>query len=56
MPNLYMCSFQMSSKYVWGIGLIDSSLENRHVGLREEAEKGINVVYFTKTHVLGHMT
>ena len=33
MPNLYMCSIQMSQKYVRDIGLIASSLENRHVGL-----------------------
>ena len=61
MPNLYMCSIQMSSKYVWGIGLIASSLENRHVGLiqsrvQERAQKGVNEVYFIKTHVLGHLT
>ena len=35
----------MSSKYVWGIGLIASSLEIRHVGLIqsrvwERAQKG----------------
>ena len=56
-----MCSIQMSSKYVWGIGLIASSLENRYVGLIqsrvwERAQKGVNEVYFTKTHVLGHLT
>ena len=61
MPNLYMCIIQMSSKYVWGIGLIASSLENRHVGLiqsrvPERAQKGVNEVYFIKTHVLGHLT
>ena len=60
MPNLYMCSIQMSSKYVLGIGLIASSLENRHVGLiqsrvREGARKGVNGVYFIKTYVLGHL-
>ena len=61
MPNLYMymCSIQMSSKYVWGIGLIASSLENIHVGSIQSrvwkgAQKGVNEVYFTKTHVLGH--
>ena len=47
MPNLYMCSIQMSSKYILGIGLIASSLENRHVGLiqsrvMEGAQKGGN--------------
>ena len=51
MPNLYICSIQMSSKYVWGIGLIAISLENRHVGLiqsrvREGAQKGVNEVHF----------
>ena len=61
MPNLYMCSIQMSHKYVRGIGLIASSLENRHVGLIqsrvwEGAQNGENEVYFTKTHVLGHLT
>ena len=55
MPNLYMCSIQMSSKYILGIGLIASSLENRHVGLiqsrvREGAQKGVNEVYFIKTY------
>ena len=54
MPNLYMCSIQMSSKFILGIGLIDSSIENRHVGLiqsrvREGAQKGVNEVYFIKT-------
>ena len=54
MPNLFMCSIQMSSKYVLGIGLIASSLENRHVGLiqsrvREGIRKGVNGVYFIKT-------
>ena len=56
MPNLYMCSIQISSKYILGIGLIASSLENRHVGLiqsrvREGAQKGVDVneVYFIKT-------
>ena len=61
MPNLYMCSIQMSSKYILAIGLIASSLENRHVGLiqyrvREEAQKGVNEVYFIKTYVLVHLT
>ena len=50
----------MSSKYVWGIGLIASSLENRHVGViqsrvQEGAHKGVNEVYIIKTHVLGHL-
>ena len=58
MPNLYICSIQMSSKYILGIGLIASSLENRHVGLiqsrvREGAH--IYVVYFINTYVLGHL-
>ena len=49
-----MCSIQMSSKYILDIGLIASSLENRHVGLiqsrvREGAQKGLNEVYFIKT-------
>ena len=56
MPNFYMCSIQMSSKYVWGIVLIASSLENKHVGLltliqsrvRERAQKGVNDVYLIK--------
>ena len=57
MPYLYMCSIQMSSKYILGIELIASSLENRHVGLiqsrvREGAQKGVN---FIKTYVLGHL-
>ena len=61
MPNFYMCSIQMSSKYVWGIVLIASSLENKHVGLIqsrvwERAQKGVNDVYLIKTHVLGHLT
>ena len=61
MPNLYMCSIQMSHKYVRDIGLIASSLENRHVGLiqsrvREGSQNGVNEVYFTKTHVSGHLT
>ena len=61
MPNFYMCVIQMSSKYVWGIVLIASSLENKHVGLiqsrvLERAKKGVNEVYFIKTHVLGHLT
>ena len=56
-----MCSIQMSSKYVWAIGLIASSLENRHVGLiqsrvREEAQKWVNEVHLIKTHVLGRLT
>ena len=60
MPNLYLCSIQRSSKYILDIGLIASSLENRHVGLiqsrvREEAQKGVNEVYFIKTYVLGHL-
>ena len=60
MPNLYMCSIQMSSKYILGIGVIDSSLENRHVGLirsraREGAQKVVNEVYFIKTYLLGHL-
>ena len=58
MPNLFMCSIQMSSKYILDIGLKASSLENRHVGLiqsrvREGAQKGVNEVYFIKTYVLG---
>ena len=49
-----MCSIQMSVKYILDIGLIASSLENRHVGLiqsrvREGAQKGLNEVYFIKT-------
>ena len=49
-----MCSIQMSLKYILDIGLIASSLENRHVGLiqsrvREGAQKGLNEVYFIKT-------
>ena len=56
MPNLHMCSIQMSSKYVWGIGLIASSLEKRHVELiksrvREGNQKRVNEVYFMKKHV-----
>ena len=48
MPNLYMCSIQMSSKYVWGIGLIASI--DRYMGLiqsrvREGAQKGVNKVF-----------
>ena len=44
----------MSSKYILDIGLIASTLENRHVGLiqsrvREGAQKGVNEVYFIKT-------
>ena len=39
---------------------LDSSLENRHVGLvqsrvREGAQKGVNEVYFIKIYVLGHL-
>ena len=54
MPNLYMCSIQMSSKYTLGIELIASSLENRHLGLiqsrdREGTQKGVNQVYIIKT-------
>ena len=54
-------AYKCPSKYVWGIVLIASSLENRHVGLvqsrvRERAQKGVNEVYFIKTHVLGHLT
>ena len=61
MPNLYMCSIQMSSKYAWGNVLIASSLENRRVGLIQSrvpdgAQRGVNEVYFIKTHVLGHLT
>ena len=49
-----MCSIQMSLKYILDIGLIASSLENRHVGLiqsrvREGAQNGVNEVYFIKT-------
>ena len=60
MPNLYMCSIQMLSKYILGIGQIASNLENRHVGLiqfmvREGAQKGLNEVYFIKTYVLRHL-
>ena len=56
-----MCSIQMSSKYVWGIVLIASSLENRRVGLIQSrvldgVKRGVNEVYFIKTHVLGHLT
>ena len=59
MPNLNMCRIQISSKYILGIGLIASGLENRHMGLiqsrvREGAQKGVNEVYFIKTFVLGH--
>ena len=61
MHHLYMCSIQMSSKYVWGNVLIAGSLENRRVGLMQSrvadgAQRGVNEVYFTKTHVLGHLT
>ena len=60
MPNLYMCSIQMSSKYILGIGLIAISLENILFGLiqsmvREGAQQGLNEVYFIKTYVLGHL-
>ena len=60
MPNLYMCSIKMALKYVRGIVLIASNLENRHVGLIqsrfwERAQKLLNKVYFIKTHVLGHL-
>ena len=60
MPNLYMCSIQMSSKYILGIGLIANSLENRYVGLiqsrvREGAKKGVNEECFIKTYVLRHL-
>ena len=60
MLNLYMCSIQMSSKYILDIGLIASSLENRHVGLiqsrvREGAQKGVYEVCLIKTYVLGHL-
>ena len=56
-----MCSIQVSSKYVWDIGLIACSLEKRHVGLIqswvwEGAQKGVNEVYFIKKHILGHLT
>ena len=39
---------------ILGIGLIASSLENRHVGLiqsrvREGGQKGVNEVYYIKT-------
>ena len=56
-----MLSIQMSSKYVWGIVLIASNLENRQLGLiqsrvPERAQKRVNEVYFIKTHVLGHLT
>ena len=55
MPNLYMCSTQRSSKFILGIELIASSLENRHVGLiqsrvREGAKMWVNKVYFIKTY------
>ena len=55
-----MCSIQMSSKYILGIGLIASSLENRYVGLIqsrvwEGAQMGVNEVCFIKTYVLGHL-
>ena len=60
MPNLYMCSIQMSSKYVRGIGLKASNSESRHVMLiqsrvRKGAQKGANEVNLIKTHVLGHL-
>ena len=52
MPYLIMCSIQMSSKYILGIGLIYSSLKNRHVGLiqsrvREGAQKGVNEIFLS---------
>ena len=52
----FLRSIQMSSTYVWGMVLIASSLENRHVGfiqswVRERAQKGVNEVYFIKTNV-----
>ena len=55
-----MCSIQMSLNYILGIGLIASSLENRHVGLiqsrvKKGAQKGVNEVYFIKTYVFGHL-
>ena len=55
-----MCSIQMLSKYILGIRLIASSLENRYVGLiqsriREGAQKGVNEVSFINTYVLGHL-
>ena len=55
-----MCSIQISSKYILGIGLKASRIEKRHVGLiqsrvREAAQKGVNEVYFIKTYVLGHL-
>ena len=55
MPNLYICSIQMSSKYILGIGLIASSLENRYMDLiqsrvREGAQNGVNEVCFIKTY------
>ena len=58
MPNfyMYMCSIQMSAKYVWSIVLIASNLENRNVGfvqsrVWERAQNWVNEVYFIKTHV-----
>ena len=58
-----MCSIQMSSKYVWGVGLPASSSESRHVMLiqsrvQEGDQKGggVNEVHFIKTLVLGHLT
>ena len=55
-----MCIIQMSLKYILGIGLIASSLENRNVGLiqsrvREGAQKGVNEVHFIKAYVFGHL-
>ena len=55
-----MCSIQLSLKYILGIGLIASSLENRHVGLiqsrvMEGAQNRVNEVYFIKTYVFGHL-
>ena len=46
MPNLNMCSIQMSSKYILGIGLIASSLEKNQSRVREGAQNGVNEVYF----------
>ena len=56
----YLYSIQMSPKYVWGIGLIASSLDYRHVGViqtrvQEGVHKGVNEIYIIKTHVLGHL-
>ena len=56
-----ICEAYKCHQNILGIGLIASSLENRHVGLiqsrvREGAQKGVNEVYFIKTYVLGHLT